>query len=83
MALYLVETVAQFRMRYVVDTDKAEYAEDTVVMEEAEEFSQHWLGETIVSTRRLSYDEASELFFEDHDYLAGKDIDVANYITKI
>ena len=36
MPKYLVETVSIFRIRYVVDTENAEYAQDTVVMNEAE-----------------------------------------------
>ena len=47
----LVETVSQFRMRYMVRTpiDHPEYALDTVTCQEAKEFSQEHLGETIVS----------------------------------
>lgn len=82
MPLFLVETISQFRIRYVVQADKAEYATDTVVMEEAEEFGQKWLGETIVSTKQLVSEELPTLFYEDHDYLVGRDIDFTQYITK-
>ena len=56
----LVETVQTFRHRYVceVPKGKAEWALDTVTMEEAKEFSQQHLGETIVSHRTLTMEEA-------------------------
>ena len=82
MPLFLVEAISQFRMRYVVHADNAEYATDTVVMEEAKEFGQKWLGETIVSTKQLASEELPTLFYEDHDYLVGRDIDFTQYITK-
>lgn len=83
MPLFLVEAVSQFRMRYVLETEKAEYANDTVTMQEAEEFGQTWLGEMIISTRQVSSEELPTIFFEDHPYLAHKDIDFTRYITKI
>jgi bifunctional DNA-binding transcriptional regulator/antitoxin component of YhaV-PrlF toxin-antitoxin module len=73
----LVETVSMFRERYVVEVpkgvddfgnDKALWALDTVTMEEAEEFSQKHLGETITSHRVLTYDEVLKLCDEDNDY---------------
>jgi len=57
MALYLVETVTMFRHYYVVDAKEADHAGDTVVMQEAEEFDQQYLGETIVSTREITKKE--------------------------
>ena len=73
----LVETVSMFRERYVVEVptgiddfgkDKALWALDTVTMEEATEFSQKHLGETITSHRVLSHDELIKLCDEDNDY---------------
>ena len=66
----LVEAVSQYRVRYVVEvpTGCDEYALDTVVAEEAQEFGQEWLGETIVSHRTLSEAEALELFRADEPY---------------
>ena len=66
----LVETVQTFRHRYVceVPKGKAEWALDTVTMEEAKEFSQQHLGETIVSHRTLTMEEALELCDQDNDY---------------
>jgi hypothetical protein len=76
----LVETVSMFRERYVVEVptgiddygnDKALWALDTVTMEEASEFSQKHLGETITSHRVLTYDEVLKLCDEDNDYCKG------------
>lgn len=61
MALYLVETITTFRHYYVVDCESAEHAEDTIVMEEAAELDQKCLGETIVSTREITYTEYDSL----------------------
>jgi bifunctional DNA-binding transcriptional regulator/antitoxin component of YhaV-PrlF toxin-antitoxin module len=75
--LVLVECINQFRQRYVVEVptgvdafgkDKAEWALDTVTMEEAKEFSQEHLGETIVSHRVLTHDEVIKLCDKDNDY---------------
>ena len=66
----LVECVSQFRTRYMVEVPmgKSEWALDTVVMNEAQEFSQEHLGETIVSHRIVSQSEALELCDRDNDY---------------
>ena len=67
----LVEAISQFRERYVVEVPKgkSEYALDTVTMDEAKEFSQKHLGETIVSHRVISEKDALDMFDEDNDYL--------------
>lgn len=74
----LVETVQTFRHRYIVEVPtgidkfgkpKALWALDTVTMEEAKEFSQEHLGETIVSHRVVSYDDVIELCDQDNDYV--------------
>jgi hypothetical protein len=66
----LVEAVSMFRMRYMVEVpaDHPEYALDTVVMQEAKEFSQEHLDETIVSHRVVSEAEALALCDVDNDY---------------
>ena len=66
----LVETVSQFRQRYMVEVPKgkADWALDTVSMNEAKEFSQKHLGETIVSHRVMTEEEALALSDEDNDY---------------
>ena len=73
----LVETVQTFRHRYVVEVptgidqwgkDKKLWALDTVTMEEAKEFSQEHIDESIFSHRVLSYDEVIKLCDQDNDY---------------
>ena len=73
----LVETVSTFRERYMVEVpvgvdrygkDKADWALDTVTLEEAKEFSQEHLGETIVSHRVVTKEEAFAMCDKDNDY---------------
>ena len=73
----LVETVSMFRERYMVEVpvgvdrygkDKAEWALDTVTLEEAKEFSQEHLGETIVSHRVITKEDALAMCDKDNDY---------------
>lgn len=66
----LVECISTFRHRYMVQVPegKAEWALDTVTMEDAKEFSQLHLGETIVSHRVVTEDEALAICDEDNDY---------------
>ena len=76
----LVETLSQYRMRYVIevpdDHNDGEFpcsaitwAEDTVTMEEMKEFSQKWLGETIIGSREIDKPEILRLCDEDNSYL--------------
>jgi len=66
----LVETVSQFRERYMVEVPKGKelWALDTVTLNEAKEFSQEHLGETIVSHRVVSLEEALVLCDKDNAY---------------
>ena len=73
----LVEAVSMFRERYMVEVpvgtdyygkDKADWALDTVTLSEAKEFSQEHLGETIVSHRVVTKEEALALCDKDNDY---------------
>jgi len=86
MEWVLVETVSQFRERYMVEVPKGkkEWALDTVTIQEAKEFSQEHLGETIVSHRVVSFDEAIKLCDEDNAYCArwDSDIKVKTFFTK-
>jgi hypothetical protein len=66
---YLVECIATYRMRYVVKARCAEHAEDTVVCEDAKEFSQKWMGESILSSREISEDDIIKLCNKDNDYV--------------
>ena len=66
----LVETISQFRERYMVEVPKGKelWALDTVTLNQAQEFSQEHLGEVIVSHRVVSFDEAMEMCDKDNDY---------------
>ncbi len=73
----LVEAVSMFRQRYMVEVpigtdqygkDKAEWALDTVTLEEAKEFSQEHLGETIVSHRVVTKEEALAMCDKENEY---------------
>jgi len=66
----LVEAISQFRERYMVEVPKgkAEWALDTVTLNQAQEFSQEHLGEVIVSHRVVSFDEAMKLCDKDNHY---------------
>ena len=77
----LVETISQYRMRYVVEvpvgtdkygTDKTLYALDTVTCESASEFSQEYLGETILSHRVVNKKEILSMHDTDHPLWVGK-----------
>lgn len=70
--LVIVECISTFRMRYVVEVPegKKEWAMDTVVSNEAQEFSQEHLGEQIVSHRVIDEAEYLRIFNEDNAYLA-------------
>lgn len=69
----LVETLITYRMRYMVEApaDHPEYALDTVTCEEAKEFSQHCIGEQILSHRVVSEEEAIALCDVDNNYVTG------------
>lgn len=66
----LVECVGTFHHRYMVEVPKhrAEWALDTVVMNQAQEFSQKHIGEQIVTHRVVSEKAALELCNQDNSY---------------
>lgn len=68
--LVLVECIQQYRVRYVVEVPvgKSDWALDTVTCDEAKEFSQYSLGETIVSHRVVSKEEMFKICDEDNEY---------------
>ena len=82
----LVECVSTFRERYMVEVPKGEelWALDTVVMNEAKEFSQKHLGETIVSHRVISEEDALELCDNENDYAKNwnKEMKMNAFFTK-
>ena len=83
----LVECISTFRERYMVQVPqgKTEWALDTVTMNQAKEFSQLHLGETIVSHRVVTLDEAIATCDEDNDYVTSWDDEMKskNFFTTI
>ena len=96
----MVDTISQFRMRYVVEVpDDVEnpsegkypctpeqYASDSVVCEDTREFSQEHIGETIVSTREVSLEEAISQWRKDNGAtfdVWSDELVVKNSITEI
>jgi hypothetical protein len=81
----LVECVSTFRERYMVEVPKgkAEWALDTVTMNEAKEFSQEHIGEQIISHRVVTKEEALALCDKDNDYGSSWDeeIKIKNFFT--
>lgn len=66
----LVETISIFRMQYLVQVPKGkkEYALDTVTMNEANEFTQEWVGENLINARVVTTEQALEICDELNDY---------------
>ena len=69
MKLFLVDAVSSFRNSYVVRCKDETHASDTVTLNEADEFSQEWLGETVSRVREITEEEYLMLFDKDNDYL--------------
>lgn len=67
----LVETVSQYRMRYLVEVPKNSelIALDVVTQDKAKEFSQKHIGESILSHRVIDRKKAVSLYRQDHSYL--------------
>jgi bifunctional DNA-binding transcriptional regulator/antitoxin component of YhaV-PrlF toxin-antitoxin module len=69
--IVMVEAVQSFRIRYAVEIPEdapEEWALDTVVCNDAQEFSQESLGEQIVSSRVISQIEFLTEYRKDHSY---------------
>jgi hypothetical protein len=77
----VVDTVATYRMRYVVSMEElqgenpaypvdAEWACDSVTCEEVEEFSQKYLGEQIIDHYVVDENAIIDTFDKDNDYLS-------------
>jgi len=85
--LVLVEAISQYRMRYFIEVPfgKKDWALDTVTMEEAVEFSQKHLGETIISHRVVSREEALTIIDEDNEFGGdwSDDHKIETFVTKI
>jgi len=70
MEMVLVETISQYRIRYVVEVPvgKTDWALDTVTCDMAKEFSQQFVGESLLSSRVIEEEEMLELFVQDNAY---------------
>lgn len=73
MPKYLIDTISQFRIRYVVEADNIEHAYDEVILREGDpefvEFSQEHMGQMTISGRPIDDAEYLRVFDEDNDYL--------------
>ena len=81
----IVTAISTHRMRYCIPVDElqklntdvpvegneCQWAEDCVVCEEVDEFSQMHLGEQIVDSEIVSEEEMLKRFDRDNDYLKG------------
>lgn len=83
----LVDCIQQYRTRYMIEIPKgkSEWALDTVVREEASEFSQKNLGETIVSHRVVSKEELLNICDKDNNYCKNwsDDKKLEVFVTKV
>lgn len=77
----VVTTVTTFRNRYVIPMDELQklndqvpvelqWADDCVTCGEVKEFSQKYLGESIIDTFETNEDEVLRIFDEDNEYLS-------------
>ena len=78
----VVTAISSFRVRYVMHrddlqklnpdlpVDSVEWANDTVSLEECEEFSQEHMGEYIVDTVEMNEGDMLDLFDKDNEYLS-------------
>jgi len=69
MKLFLVDAVSTFRNSYVIRCNEQGDALDAVALNEANEFSQEWLGETTSRVREITEDDYLVLFDKDNEYL--------------
>jgi hypothetical protein len=84
----VVTVVSQFKQRYVIPTEGLQelnqdfdldaetakvWAEESVMAEEVKEFSQNWLGETVIDIDVVDEDRVIELMARDNKYLVEGD----------
>lgn len=68
MPLFLVDTIVQFRHKYVIEADELSHAYDEVVMRDSnsdqdffEEVTQRYLGETILDGREITKEQFDQM----------------------
>ena len=57
MPLFVVETLSTFRNKYVIECESVEHAFDSVTMNEADTFSDMYLGEQIITGKQITIEE--------------------------
>lgn len=72
MPLFVIDTISSFRMRYVIEAEDVSHAMDEVTMRDSgneadfvEEFSQKYLGETILDGREITKEQYDDLLQSD------------------
>lgn len=80
----VVTVVSSFKQRYIIPTEALQelnkdvdldeelaqvWAEEEVMSENVKEFSQHWLGETVIDVDLIKLEKALELMSKDNRYL--------------
>lgn len=72
--LFVVDTISTFRQRYVIEAETLEHAYDEVTMRDSgdeaddfEEFSQKWLGETIIDGKEIKMKHFKKMLEEDKE----------------
>ena len=86
----MVTAISQFRMRYVIEVPDntvefpTDYAKDMVVCEDAVEFTQKHLGETIVDTREVDLESAIAQYRQEEPFFSSWSDEqiIENTITK-
>lgn len=75
--LFVVDTISTIRIRYVIEAESLEHAYDEVTMRDSgseeddfEEFSQKWLGETIIDGREIKMKHFNKMLGEDKECCA-------------
>lgn len=73
----LVECISQYVTKYVVEcpVDFPEYALDTVTINQAKEFSQHYVGESILSYQVIDQEDALYQCDADNEHYAKCDVE--------
>lgn len=68
MPLFLVDTIVQFRHKYVIEAEELSHAYDEVVMRDSgadedhfDEVTQRYLGETILDGREITKEQYDQL----------------------
>jgi hypothetical protein len=85
----VVTVVSSFKQRYIIPTEALQelnedvdldeelarvWAEEEVMSENVKEFSQNWLGETVIDVDLIKLEKALELMSKDNRYLTEGEI---------